>query len=75
MFADARQCKIRNFWYRFQRHDDGSDEDTSPLDGFRIAVLSENDLPAKYNRRVDQLDGYEEATTYHCLRLDVLNIE
>lgn len=60
MFADARY-KIHSFWYRFQRHGDGFDEDTSPLDGFRLATLPEDDLPAKYNRRVGQLDGYEEA--------------
>lgn len=62
MFADARFYKIRMFlvsW--FQRHDDGFNEDTSPLDGFRVAVLLANDLPSKYYHRVDQLDEYEEA--------------
>lgn len=61
MFADAMVIKLVVSGTGFQRHGDGSDKDTSPLDDFRVATLPEDDLSPKYNFRVGQLDRYEEA--------------
>lgn len=43
----------------FQRHDDGSDKNTSPFGGLRGAVPPEDDVSADVDRRVYVSNGYE----------------
>lgn len=52
----------------FQRHDDGSDKNTSSFGSLRDAALPENDLLADDDRRVCFFDGYEKAIVTYSIR-------
>lgn len=45
----------------FQRHGDGTDENTSPFNGLCDATLPEDNLFAEHYCRVYYSDGYDKA--------------
>lgn len=52
--------KYMKFLVTFQRHDDGLDENTSPLTGLRAATLPEDNLFIERHCRVYYPDRYDK---------------